>query len=75
MGEKFSFVFLMIIIISIITLAVSIGKDYVEHEYEKGYQKGIETGYVQALKDNHAGVAKYKLVENPDGTRKWERVK
>lgn len=35
----------------------------------------FEKGYVQACKDNYQGKLKYQLVDNPDGTKEWEKVK
>ena len=61
-----------IFIILVITILLIAGANqHGKEEYERGYQ----TGYVQALKDNHAGSAKYKLVEKPDGTKNWELIK
>lgn len=34
-----------------------------------------ERGYVDACKDSYKGKLKYDLVNNPDGTREWKKVK
>ena len=61
----------IVIMLGIIILLLAGSNQHGKEEYERGYQ----TGYVQALKDNHAGIAKYKLVEKPDGTKNWELIK
>ena len=34
-----------------------------------------EAGYVDACKDFYKGKLKYDLVENPDGTKEWKKIK
>ena len=63
-----------VIMLGIIILLLAGANQHGKEEYKRGYQTGFNTGYVQALKDNHAGIAKYKLVEKPDGTKNWEKV-
>ena len=38
-------------------------------------QVGYEAGYVEACKDFYKGKLKYDLVENPDGTKEWKKIK
>ena len=38
-------------------------------------QVGYESGYVDACKDFYKGKLKYDLVENPDGTKEWKKIK
>lgn len=39
------------------------------------YHKSYEKGYLDACKDFYKGKLKYDLVNNPDGTRTWKKIK
>ena len=34
-----------------------------------------EEGYLDACKDSYQGKLKYTLIENPDGTKEWRKIK
>jgi hypothetical protein len=46
---------------------IEVHKDSAKSNYEEGY--------LDACKDFYKGELKYVLVENPDGTKEWKRLK
>lgn len=41
---------------------------------KKNNTKSYENGYIDACKDFYKGKLKYDLIENPDGTKTWQKI-
>lgn len=46
-----------------------------EIEVKQMYTETYEQGYLEACKDFYKGQLKYDLIQNPDGTREWKKIK
>ena len=43
--------------------------------HKNSAKSNYEEGYLDACKDSYKGKLKYDLVENPDGTKEWKKIK
>ena len=49
------------------------GKSRLENEMTMK-AKAFEQGYIEACKDFNRGKLKYKLIENDDGSKTWQKI-
>jgi hypothetical protein len=57
---------LMCVLLSFCFISFKIIKDNITKIYEQGY--------LEACKDFYKGKLKYDLIENPDGTKTWQKI-
>lgn len=63
------------IIYLILIIAFIIAGIFHKIEMKQMYTETYEQGYLEACKDFYKGKLKYDLIQNPDGTREWKKIK
>ena len=58
---------LILIIFNLVVFGISVS-------FTSAKQQEYERGYLDACKDFYQGKLKYKLIENPDGTKEWIKM-